>query len=557
MDYDFDNLYQRSHSWARQACDAGWLLAADIEPITAVEQRTPASLFGNRGERPLVVAFFGGTGVGKSSLLNRLAGQPIARAGIERPTSREVSLYLHQAFDITQLPEAFPLEELRLARHQRDEHQPILWIDMPDIDSTEQHNRAIVLDWLPHIDLLIYVVSPERYRDDRGWRLLQSEGSDHAWLFVMNHWDEGEAEQLDDFARQLQQAGFDQPLILRTNCAAPSTADDFDQLEKTIQSLANQHTIQQLELRGRQQRLEQLESALQKAMRRLGSDAGFSQLQQRSEQIWRSSTNQLHQGLAWPIKQLSSSYANQQLSTLPRLLGHNDSSRSKTVSESPSTNSLTSTLWDDWAQSHLNETLDRLVIEADIQAIPPTPLKNALVGLRKQARTTIQNRTEQSLRQALANPGNQLQRFALRGVAITTTLLPLAAIGWIAWQVVNGYYDSAYSDRPYLSTDFAVHSTLLIALAWLLPWSLRQALRPSTEKSAFKGLNSGLTAGLNQLELQIGEAIDSVLQQRTRYLDSGTELIESCRQSQQQSPAADNKLLARLIRQPEEGCTDD
>ena len=62
---------------------------------------------------------------------------------------------------------------------------------MPDFDSTEQSNKQLVLQWLPHIDVLIYVVSPERYKDEKAWRLLLAEGARHAWLFVINQWDKG------------------------------------------------------------------------------------------------------------------------------------------------------------------------------------------------------------------------------------------------------------------------------------------------------------------------------------------------------------------------------
>ena len=49
----------------------------------------------------------------------------------------------------------------------------VAWLDMPDIDSVEARNKSLVLSWLPYVDWLIYVVSPERYRDDVGWRLLE------------------------------------------------------------------------------------------------------------------------------------------------------------------------------------------------------------------------------------------------------------------------------------------------------------------------------------------------------------------------------------------------
>jgi GTP-binding protein EngB required for normal cell division len=82
---DFTALLQRARQWATQASAAGFLDEADLARFAAVEAGPPADLFCDQQARPLVVAFFGGTGVGKSSLLNRLAGAAIARTGVERP----------------------------------------------------------------------------------------------------------------------------------------------------------------------------------------------------------------------------------------------------------------------------------------------------------------------------------------------------------------------------------------------------------------------------------------------------------------------------------------
>jgi predicted GTPase len=161
-----------------------------------------SSLTTSAGTRPLIVAFMGGTGVGKSSLLNRLAGKAIAKAGIVRPTSREVTLFHHRSVVMEHLPEQLPLSKINISQHEDEEKKNIVWIDMPDFDSTEQSNKQLVLQWLPYIDVLIYVVSPERYRDEKAWRLLLSEGARHAWLFVFNQWDRGRLEQYQDFNRQ-------------------------------------------------------------------------------------------------------------------------------------------------------------------------------------------------------------------------------------------------------------------------------------------------------------------------------------------------------------------
>ncbi|MGI9212710.1 MAG: GTPase, partial [Methylococcaceae bacterium] len=208
---NYAHLLQAAQEWATQAQRDHWLSASSIKMLTDLEQRSPASLFAGQVERPLVAAFFGGTGVGKSTLLNRLAGQLVARTGVERPTSREISLYLHESVSRLELPADCPVAHVRRATHQNNARRHVLWVDMPDIDSVEQSNRDLVLAWLPYVDVVMYVVSPDRYRDDQGWQLLRAHGNQHAWLFVINQWDRGHEVQYQDFQRLLIRAGFSDP----------------------------------------------------------------------------------------------------------------------------------------------------------------------------------------------------------------------------------------------------------------------------------------------------------------------------------------------------------
>jgi 50S ribosome-binding GTPase len=547
MDYDFYKLLDQSKRWAQEACTGGWLSKKETRRLESVQAQTPASLFSGDEQRPLVVAFFGGTGVGKSSLLNRLAGQTIARVGVERPTSREISMYHHQSLHISCLPAEFPVEKIRVGRHQDDDKREVLWIDMPDIDSTEEKNRTIVLEWLPHIDVLIYVVSPERYLDDREWRLLRSVGAEHAWIFVMNHWDEGEEAQLADFEKQLIKGGFTRPIVLRTDCrpqASGRAADDFDELERIIQSLANTHTINQLELRGLRLRLEELERILADNIDRLGTDQAFSALKEQWETVWNSTIQSLQQGLEWPMQQVSGAFVTEAVSLLPTRAKKEDAERPGERGRGG-----ISALWDEWTQTRFDDALDRFIIDADANGLPSAPFKAAFEPFRAKAGRILRSQAEQSLRAALANPGNVLQRFFLRLASFCATVLPLCAIGWVGYQVFDGYYTSSFSDRPYLGTNFAIHSTLLIVLSWLLPWFVYRKLRPSTEKVALKGVRNGIALGFDLIKEQVDALIEETLERRKELIEAGEKLVSLSRQLETEEQPPDKSVLARMLPQ--------
>jgi Predicted GTPases len=118
MAYDYSELVIKTKTWLAQAVIAGWLNPASVQVIEQLDTRSPDNLFDMPGTRPLLVAFMGGTGVGKSSLLNRLAGQAIAQTGVVRPTSREVTLYHHQSVAIQHLPEQLPTASINIAKHE-------------------------------------------------------------------------------------------------------------------------------------------------------------------------------------------------------------------------------------------------------------------------------------------------------------------------------------------------------------------------------------------------------------------------------------------------------
>lgn len=514
-------ILEQAADWLRRAQAAGWLDASDADRLAAVEHATPADLFAAGSPRPLVVAFFGGTGVGKSSLLNRLAQAEIARTGVERPTSREVTLYVHESIKLAELPPDLPLDRVHVRRHAAAPHRDILWIDVPDINSTEEANRQAALAWLPHIDLVVYVVSPERYRDDVGWRLLRDRGHRHGWAFIMNRWDEGDLRQADDFRTMLRHAGFDDPLLLRT-CCVPGrrlpSPEEFDQLGATLLELLAAHGGRELERLGHRARLQDLRRVLETADRKLGDDARWQSWRQEATGHWEVAAATIRNGLEWSARAAAERFTTRDPHILATLAGRftkpPESNAPITAPPSPARTDAVAeaadSLWDAWCDAKIAAWMDAVELAGRRAGMTVDPLRKRLDTAAGRAREQIVRETEDALRAALARPGTALGRLARRATGFLMACLPVAALVWVAWKVVEGYYFAGRSGKPFLGVDFAIHSGLLVLLAWAVPFTLDRLLRPSMRRAALRGIQGGLEAGLRGVGANLSEAMINV-----------------------------------------------
>ena len=495
MDYEYSELVEQAKSWANELVGSAWATEAELKNLLEYDARTPDTLFTDNTSRPLIVAFLGGTGVGKSTLLNRLAGKQVARTGVIRPTSKEVTLFHHHSVKIAHLPSRLPIDKIKIAEHSEANNKHIIWIDMPDFDSTEKSNQQLVLEWLPHIDVLIYVVSPERYRDNKAWKILQAESGKHAWIFVLNQSDRGQVEQYQDFIKQLEKAGFNNPLVYQSCCASDKTdetIDEFDSLQITLQGLATENTIKQLELRGVQVRKAELSNVLQSSISTLGPATATQELSAFWKSQWRDLERLILEASILPIQQMAGYYAVQ----------------SSELVDKKNEPYLHHRVWDKWAQSRFDDVLDALVLQADHLQLPAIPLKQLLLPIRENSEKVVEEKMLLSVRKALIKPGNIMQRSLIKVAQIAEVVLPIAAMGWVGYQVFIRFYQGSLAAIPhYVGTDFAINSTMLIAIVWLFPYFLQKKLKPSIEKAALKGLNQGLIAALETLEIEVVEAI--------------------------------------------------
>ncbi len=116
-----------------------------------------------------VLAFVGGTGVGKSSLLNALAGEPVSTASVRRPTTDQPVAWVpaEARDDLAGLLAWLGLGEVR--EHDGsvtvDGRGTVAILDLPDMDSVEPGHRERVEELLPRVDAVAWVTDPEKYHD--------------------------------------------------------------------------------------------------------------------------------------------------------------------------------------------------------------------------------------------------------------------------------------------------------------------------------------------------------------------------------------------------------
>ncbi len=511
MSHDGEHALEKLKTWATKAQKTGWINQEDVQSLNEIEQQHAEQLFESDHQLPLIVAFFGGTGVGKSSLLNRLANASIAQVGVERPTSHEVTLYLHQDYQVKPLPDPFPTEKMSIRYHQDNHRRLIAWLDMPDIDSTATLNRELVLTWLPYIDWLVYVVSPERYQDDVGWHFLQQRGHRHAWLFIMNHWDEGTTEQFNDFHDRLQNSGFDNPTILRTSCVDPQIEDDFSLLESTIDHALQEQGVERLKKISQQARLHDLKKYAAQLQKKIGSKETWVSHQKQWQKIVQEQLNKLEK-----LLENQTNIINQTLlltSTESSLLSKNKNSPSL-----PPARTLTDALHTAQSDRLLNDITIELKNNLHRENIPDAPFQSSLNDFIAGAQQKLNEAVTSHINAALANPGTQLQRMLYKFTGWLSVLLPLVAASWAVYHAIIGFY-SGTQGSAFLGVDFAIHSGLLIGLVWLIPWFLQRQLRPSLTSAARRGLHQGIRSGIAELSNALQTLWDHINSQHQAVFD--------------------------------------
>ena len=204
------------------------MAAGVVHPDDVVRARTAAGRTRDRRGYlggTLVIGIIGGTGSGKSSLLNALAGRMVTSVSPVRPhTTRPLAWVPADAEPgLDRLLDDLGIED----RVAQSDFPGVALLDVADVDSIEKGHREQVEALLPRIDAVIWVLDPDKYSDPLLHREFISPLADSAdqFLFVLNQIDRlarsDRVSVADDLKRRLIDDGIPDPIVFHTAADPP------------------------------------------------------------------------------------------------------------------------------------------------------------------------------------------------------------------------------------------------------------------------------------------------------------------------------------------------
>lgn len=144
------------------------ITSAHLPADLLVPARTVTERAGERlalsGEHT-VVALAGATGSGKSSLFNALAGSNLSTVGLRRPTTGVAHASVWGDASASPLLDWLGVTR-RYHRDGDDEGmRGLILLDLPDFDSVDSAHRVEVDRLLALVDLIVWVLDPQKYAD--------------------------------------------------------------------------------------------------------------------------------------------------------------------------------------------------------------------------------------------------------------------------------------------------------------------------------------------------------------------------------------------------------
>ncbi|MDT5042638.1 MAG: hypothetical protein QOE51_3623 [Actinoplanes sp.] len=196
-----------------------------------------------------VVALAGSTGSGKSSLFNALARLRLSPVGVRRPTTGVAHACVWGPLEpasrlldwVGVLPRQRFVRESALDGDDEVALRGLVLLDLPDFDSVESGHRLEVDRLLGLVDLVVWVVDPQKYGDRILHNAYLKQFKSHAdiTIVVLNQADRLSAGDTDvvlnDLKRLLEEDGLPSVPALATSARQPGMLTELrEALEKTV-----------------------------------------------------------------------------------------------------------------------------------------------------------------------------------------------------------------------------------------------------------------------------------------------------------------------------------
>lgn len=219
---------------------AAELAAGRVEPAAVEEAQRVIKQVDRRLEfagDDTIIALAGATGSGKSSLFNAISGTRLAEPGLKRPTTNKAMASYWGSELPTELLDWLDVPRRHLVQGDDPGLNGLVLMDMPDHDSTVTANRLEVDRLVQLVDMLIWVVDPQKYADAALHNNYLRPLADHAevMLVVLNQADRLNSDQLRQAMRDLRKL-LDSEGLAETPVVAASalTGMGIESLRKTI-----------------------------------------------------------------------------------------------------------------------------------------------------------------------------------------------------------------------------------------------------------------------------------------------------------------------------------
>lgn len=193
-----------------------------------------------------VIALAGATGSGKSSLFNAISGTRLAEPGLKRPTTSKAMAACWGQESPSDLLDWLDVPRRHLVQGDDPALNGLILMDLPDHDSTVTAHRSEVDRLVQLVDMLIWVVDPQKYADAALHNNYLKPLVNHSdvMLVVLNHADRLNSEQLRTTMRDLRRL-LDSEGLAETPCVAASalTGLGVESLRKMIASAVKKKQV--------------------------------------------------------------------------------------------------------------------------------------------------------------------------------------------------------------------------------------------------------------------------------------------------------------------------